>query len=288
MSARSPWPWSSVPTSDNPGRREGVLGVGIFFTLSGFLITSILISSVERLHNLRLRTFWVRRARRLLPAVVVLLVVVLVCTAILDPGALDTRVRDALAALFYLANWNTIGQAYVAANTQATNPLEHLWSLSVEEQFYLAWPLILGLLLFVCRRRLRVVAAVTAILAAVSFALSWWLFAPGVDGATRAYEGTDTRAGALLIGAVAATLWPAFAPRDVVARTRRASLDVGALVALAVIAVLVWRTNQFTAFLYPWGFLLLSVGHRRHPARRRAARQRPGSRLRMLADAVDR
>lgn len=188
-----------------------------------------------------------------------MLIVVLAATAILDPGVLSTRGRDGLAALFYVANWNTIGQAYVAASTQAVNPLEHLWSLSVEEQFYLAWPLVLALLLAVCRGRLRIVAAVTAVLAAGSFALSWWLFNPGVDGATRAYEGTDTRAGALLVGAVAALVWLPILRRHPVNPRRRTCLDLGAVAALIVIGLLVWRTTQFTAFLYPWGFLLLSV-----------------------------
>lgn len=242
-----------------PWARGGILGVGIFFTLSGFLITSILLGSLERLGSLRLRTFWIRRVRRLLPAVVMLLVVVLACTAILDPTGLATRVRDALAAAFYVANWNTIGQAYVAANTQAVDPLEHLWSLSVEEQFYLVWPPVLGVLLFVCRGRVRVVAVVTALLATGSFALSWWLFAPGAQGATRAYEGTDTRAGALLVGALAAMVWLPAVRRGELRRVRRVSLDVGAVGALAVIGVLVWRTDQYSAFLYPWGFLLLSL-----------------------------
>ena len=242
-----------------PWARGGILGVGIFFTLSGFLITSILLGSLERLGSLRLRTFWIRRVRRLLPAVVVLLVVVLACTAILDPAALASRMRDGLAATFYVANWNTIGQAYVAANTQAIDPLEHLWSLSVEEQFYLVWPPVLGALLFVCRGRLRVVAAVTALLAAGSFALSWTLFAPGVQGATRAYEGTDTRAGALLVGALASMLWLPTVRRGEWRPSRRVALDVNAVGALAVIGVLVWRTDQYSAFLYPWGFVLLSL-----------------------------
>lgn len=258
-----------------PWAQGGILGVGVFFTLSGFLITSILVSAYQDRGNLRLRTFWLRRARRLLPAVVVLLIVVLISTAILDPDALLTRGRDALAALFYVANWNTIGQAYVAANTAATNPLEHLWSLSVEEQFYLVWPLILALFLFVCRGRLRIVAVLSALLAAGSFALCWLLFSPGVDGATRAYEGTDTRAGALFIGAVAA-LWWRSKPRDLgTARSRPVRMDLAALLALAVIGVLVWRTNQFSAVLYPWGFVVLSLA----TAVLVLAVVRPGSRL---------
>lgn len=131
----------------------------------------------------------------------------------------------------------------MAANTEAFNPLEHLWSLSVEEQFYLGWPLLLGALLLVCRGRMRVVAGFTALLGAGSFALSWWWFAPGISGATCSYEGTDTRAGALLIGAVAAILWLPAARRNPVRRSRRIIVDVGAVVALAVIAVLVWGTT---------------------------------------------
>ena len=242
-----------------PWASGGILGVGVFFTLSGFLITLVLVSTFQQRGNLRLRTFWVRRARRLMPAVMMLLAVVLASTAVLDPDALLTRGRDGLAALFYVANWNTIQQAYVAANTVATNPLEHLWSLSVEEQFYLAWPLVLGGLLVVCRGRLRVVAVLTAVLAAGSFALCWWLFNPGIEGATRAYQGTDTRAGALLVGAVAALWWRSTRRDPTAAVPRPARMDLAALIALGVTGVLVWRTDQFTAWLYPWGFLALSV-----------------------------
>ncbi|MDQ2852668.1 MAG: acyltransferase [Actinomycetota bacterium] len=242
-----------------PWAQGGILGVGIFFTLSGFLITSILVSTFQQRGDLRLRRFWLRRARRLLPAAVLLLIVVLLSTAIQDQGALLTRGRDTLAALFYVANWNTIQHAYVAANTAAVDPLEHLWSLSVEEQFYLAWPLILALLLFVCRGRLRVIAALTSALAAGSFFLCWVYFSPGLQGATRSYEGTDTRAGALLIGAAAA-LWIRSGPRpDPAGRRRPVATDLAAIAASTVIGVLVWRTDQFTAFLYPWGFVLLSI-----------------------------
>ena len=146
--APSPWRPSSPTTWVRRGCRAACLGVGVFFTLSGFLITTILLSTWDRAGNLDLKHFWLRRARRLLPAVVLVLLVVLVATAIVDPAALAARASEALAALFYVANWTTIAAGVSYFDRFAgPGPLDHLWSLAVEEQFYLLWPLLLlGLL----------------------------------------------------------------------------------------------------------------------------------------------
>jgi peptidoglycan/LPS O-acetylase OafA/YrhL len=242
-----------------PWMPGGLLGVGVFFTLSGFLITTILLSTWDRAGNLDLKHFWLRRARRLLPAVVLVLLVVLVATAIVDPAALATRASEALAALFYVANWTTIaaGVSYFD-RFQGPGPLDHLWSLAVEEQFYLLWPLLLLGLLKLFRGKLGRVALVTLALAAVSFAVMWWLAVPGFDN-TRAYEGTDTRAGGLLIGAAMAMLWrPAQLAKRVPASGRLIIDAVGVGSLLVIIGMFVF-TSQYSMSLYHGGILLLSV-----------------------------
>lgn len=242
------------------GFQGGLLGVGVFFTLSGYLITGLLVAGWQRRRSWGLNTFWLRRARRLLPAVVVVLVTCMAVVLITDRPDLPRRAVEALAALLYVANWHTIavGDSYFV-QVHGPGPFEHLWSLSVEEQFYLVWPLLLGLLFTLTRARIRVAAAITALLAAGSFVLLALLAHPGVDN-TRAYEGTDTRAGGLLVGAVLAMLWmqPGAESSDR-KRTRRVALEVLGLLGLAGIAWLVTHTNQNSLSTYRWGLALLSV-----------------------------
>ena len=144
------------------------------------------------------------------------------------------------------------------------SPLGHLWSLAIEEQFYLVWPfvLLLGLRFVrepVKRSRVRLrLAAATLVLAAASAVLMAVLYQPGLDS-IRVYDGTDTRAFGLLIGAALAMVWPARRLVRPIAASARRLLDRAGLACLVVIAVLIWRTDYFTAFLYPYGLVLLSV-----------------------------
>lgn len=240
--------------------RGGLLGVGIFFTLSGYLITGLLVTSWRRRHNLGLRTFWLRRARRLLPAVLTLLVTCLTVVLLVARDELDRRLVEAAAALGYVANWHTIfaGDSYFT-QVHGPGPFDHLWSLAVEEQFYLVWPLLLGLLIVVTRGRTKVVAAITAALAAGSFVLLAALAHPGIDN-TRAYEGTDTRAGGLLVGAALALAWSgSSATADRPSRMTTAVGQLTGLAGLAGIAWLVTTADEDSASLYRWGLLLLGV-----------------------------
>jgi peptidoglycan/LPS O-acetylase OafA/YrhL len=245
----------------------GLLGVDVFFVLSGFLITSLLCREYGRAGTIALRAFWVRRARRLVPALLVLLLGVAlfahVYASSIDVGSLR---KDALATLLYVANWRYIfsGQGYFAM-AQAPSALLHTWTLGIEEQYYLLWPLVA---LFVLRRRgprgLAVVAGVGALASAVEMVA---LYGAGFS-VDRLYYGTDTRAQALLVGSFLAALGAVGRPAGagfsilpagwaVTARMRR----LISLAGLAGAAVLLWAGHTLLGtdrVLYCGGFLLVA------------------------------
>jgi peptidoglycan/LPS O-acetylase OafA/YrhL len=241
----------------------GLLGVGVFFTLSGYLITDLLLSSWLATGRAHLANFWLRRARRLLPALFVMLAVVTAWVTLLDRARLSSLRGPVAAAATYSSNWYLIvqNQSYFS-RFAPPQPLDHLWSLAVEEQFYLIWPWVLlaGLYFIRRRRSARAVswlALPTLVLAAASATLMWLLYQPAVDP-TRVYEGTDTRACGLLIGAALAMVWSSGrAARS--AKGLQRALDVPGFAGLAAIAVLIWRVGQYDSFLYHGGLVVLSV-----------------------------
>ena len=242
----------------------GLLGVGVFFTLSGYLITDLLLAQQAATGRMRLVNFWQRRARRLLPALFVMLVVVTTWVALLQRAQLRALRGAVLAAVGYVSNWWLIAQnsSYFARFAPPT-PLGHLWSLAVEEQFYLLWPWLILAGLYLTRRlseqsRRRWLAGGTLTLAAASAGLMIALYHPGYDP-TRAYDGTDTRAFALLIGAALAFARPSREMPAEPSRRDRLLLDGLGAAGLIVIAAMIWRTNQYSPLLYWGGMVLLSV-----------------------------
>jgi peptidoglycan/LPS O-acetylase OafA/YrhL len=242
----------------------GLLGVAVFFTLSGYLITDLLLGQWYG-GRMTLGNFWLRRARRLLPALFVMLVVVTAWITIADPSQLDHLRGAVISSALYVNNWWLIDQhVSYFARFAPPSPLGNLWSLGVEEQFYLVWPwlLLLGLR-FVkepqsssgIRPRL---ALVTLGVAAASAILMAVLYHPGFDS-TRVYDGTDTRAFGLLFGAALAMVWPSRHLTTNVSVGARRILDGLGVAGLIVIAILIWRTNDFSPFLYQGGMVLLSV-----------------------------
>ncbi|MHB1874352.1 MAG: acyltransferase family protein [Streptosporangiaceae bacterium] len=240
----------------------GLLGVGVFFTLSGFLITSLLIGQWTARGGIRLGDFWLRRARRLLPALFVMLAVVTAWVTIADRARLASLRGAVGAAAGYFSNWYLIAknQSYFA-RFAPPQPLDHLWSLAVEEQFYLLWPLILIAGLLIVRklggRAIAWQIIPATLLTGASVYLMAHLYQPGVDP-TRVYEGTDTRAFGLLIGAILALAWPAIGQAKLPA-WGRALLDAAGLAGLAVIGLMIWRVGQYSAFAYRGGMVALSV-----------------------------
>jgi peptidoglycan/LPS O-acetylase OafA/YrhL len=240
----------------------GLLGVGVFFTLSGYLITDLLLGRWSEDGRLHLGDFWLRRARRLLPAVFAMLAVVTAWVTVMDRSQLAGLRPAVAAAAGYVSNWYFIIQnnSYFA-RFGPPSPLNHLWSLAVEEQFYLAWPWLLLLGVWVLRNRreggTRWLALPTLALGAGSALAMTALYHPGFDP-TRVYEGTDTRAFGLLAGAALAMVWPSRG-RSRPPAAARAALDAAGFGGLAVIALLVWRVGQYSPFAYRGGLVILSV-----------------------------
>ena len=235
----------------------GFLGVDVFFVLSGYLITDLLIVQHARRGRLDLRGFWVRRARRLLPALAALLVAVTAAVAVTEPDQLS-MLRPALAAaVSYSSNWyQAFHHVSYFASFGPPPPLQHLWSLAIEEQFYLVWPLVLLLVLTVARGRLA--RMLTAWLAALASAAAMALeYLPGGDP-SRVYYGTDTHAAGLLVGAALALTWPmarlTSAPRGFVRR-----LDY---LGVAGLVVLGWAVGHFSGAdpaVYPLGLAVVAL-----------------------------
>lgn len=244
--------------------RGGFLGVDVFFVLSGFLITLLLLREWDRTGRLDLRAFWLRRARRLLPALFVVLVAVAGYALFLPPAQQQVIRGDTFATLAYVSNWWFIaeGSSYFARFVEAS-PLRHTWSLAIEEQFYLLFPLILGLAL----RRLSSRAALRAALVLGSLASAVLMAAlhdPAADP-SRAYYGTDTRLQGLLLGAALATALPARATAvgpmygRVLGRLVPLSWTGPAWLGLAGLAVLTARAHELSPAMYRGGFLLAAA-----------------------------
>src|SRR5438270_4878079 len=242
-----------------PWAKGGMLGVGVFFTLSGYLITDLLLGHWHGHGSLGLRSFWLRRARRLLPALFLMLAAVSVWVSLFDASQLADVRKQVLAAGLYFSNWWTIAEhGSYFSHFAMPLPLDHLWSLAIEEQFYLVWPWLLLLGIWALRRR-SALAIVTLAVAAGSAVAMGLLYHPGYDP-TRIYEGTDTRAFGLLVGAALAMVWPSRRlPRLASRPAVRDLLDAIGVAGLVGVLVLVWRTGSFSPFLYPGGFVLLSV-----------------------------
>ena len=241
----------------------GYLGVDAFFVLSGFLITSLLLSEVQRSGRIRLGDFWARRARRLLPALFLLVVTVVLVTKLMLPAGSYPSLRgDVFSTAFYVANWHFIAQGanYFAA-TGPPSPLTHTWSLAVEEQFYLVWPILVVGVLAVFRRIGAVfwLALLGALASTTEMAV---LFTHGANE-TRLYYGTDTRAQSILLGAALAAALAWCGQRGMLerlgVRQRLAFLLLG-VAGFTLDAVLWTHLRGTQIFLYEGGFLVAALG----------------------------
>ena len=186
-----------------PWMRGGYLGISTFFTLSGFLISALLVRELDVTGRISLGEFWSRRLRRLLPAALLALALSgLLAALTAEPSSLPALRDDALATLLWLANWRFVASelSYLRILT-APSPLQHFWSLGVEMQFYVCFPLLLLLLVRLgCGSTRRLMGAFGALVLVSAGLAAWLLDSP--EGFSRAYYGTDTRAAELLVGAM--------------------------------------------------------------------------------------
>lgn len=249
----------------NPARLPGgFLGVDVFFALSGYLITSLLLAEHAGSGRIDLRRFWIHRARRLLPALLLCLLLVGAYAHWIAPEeTLDQLRGDAAATLAYVLNWRFVLEGRSYFFEFFPSPLRHLWSLAVEEQWYLLWPLVVWAVLRGRdgrggrgAARVAVTAALLAMVSAIEMA---WLFTPGAD-ASRAYYGTDAHASPLLVGAAvgAVVAWRRLPSPS--GRTWRAYLPGAAGVLGAV--VLLWafvNASGNAPWLYRGGFALVAL-----------------------------
>jgi peptidoglycan/LPS O-acetylase OafA/YrhL len=239
----------------------GFLGVDVFFVISGFLITSLILEEYDRSGRIDFKRFYLGRARRLLPAVVVLLIVVGISVLFVYQDALSAFRQDALATIFYVNNWwyVLVDQSYF--ESMGRPPLlKHLWSLSVEEQFYLIWPVVALLLVrsggrpFVRRIALLLALASTVWMAVIAIRNGY----PVDADPSRAYFGTDSHSMGLLVGAALATVWRPGRLSTHIPRGTQVIVTGTGIVALAVVVAFYLFVGEFTPWLYRGGFLALA------------------------------
>jgi len=239
----------------------GFLGVDVFFVLSGFLITSILLREIETTGRIAFKRFYMRRARRLLPALLLVLLVSAVLVLFFAHDAAARLREDIVASLFYVTNWVNIfhGQSYFEA-TGRPPLLQHLWSLGVEEQFYVIWPTVA---LFAYRwrgrwgvRRVAMIGmgASTVLMAILSF---WWNV-PGGGDPSRLYFGSDTHAMTILAGATLATMWRPGRLRQHLPAGPTAALTAIGAAALGGIFLAFFFVQSDSQALYRGGFLIFA------------------------------
>jgi peptidoglycan/LPS O-acetylase OafA/YrhL len=244
----------------------GFLGVDLFFVLSGFLITSLLLVEHDQNGSIALGRFWARRARRLLPALgLVLLGVAAYAAWMAEPAALARIRGDGTATLLYVANWRAVFAplTYWELFTEPS-PLSHTWSLAIEEQFYVVWPLVVVGLHYLCRRgrhrdahvrAARAVLVLSVALAVASFVAMQFVY--DAASTNRAYYGTDTRAVGILVGAALSAGLKLWGPTRTAAGRRW--LDISAIVGVVTLAVAWTHIDGQDAALYHGGFTICAL-----------------------------
>ena len=240
----------------------GFLGVDVFFVLSGFLITSLILEEFQRSGSINFKKFYAGRARRLLPALFLMLLIVGIAVALVYRDSAPSFRADALASIFYVNNW-----WYVIADhsyfefTGRPALLNHLWSLAVEEQFYLIWPVIAFLVIKKSSRKVLGLIAFSGALLSTAWMVVIATNAnmPEFADPSRAYFGTDSHAMGLLIGATLATFWRPGRLSTSIAKRARILLTVIGIVALTTLIGFYLFSSEFSPFLYRGGFLVFAI-----------------------------
>jgi peptidoglycan/LPS O-acetylase OafA/YrhL len=241
-----------------PWFQGGFSGVTVFFVLSGYLITDILIDEWDNNHKIDYFRFMIRRLRRLAPALLTMIFIVTLWVIFTNHPSFEKLRLDFLPSLLYVTNW-----WYIFHNVSyfdrfgPASPLTHIWSLGIEEQFYLIWPLLVMLgVTFIKRKRFRVLAILAGVV--ISAWLMAFLYAPGEDP-SRVYYGTDTRAFSLLLGAALAFVWPSQRLSKTLPRYASWVLEMAGLTGVLLLIIMFMVTSEFDSFHYQGGMLLLSI-----------------------------
>ena len=266
----------------------GFLGVEVFFVISGYLITLLLIAERERSGSVSLGNFWVRRARRLLPALFTLLIGTITYCALFNRDRLGRLRGDVVGGVFYVSNWFQVWTGSSYTSNAEFAPLRHLWSLAVEEQFYIIWPIVMFVLLRNLRSRTLPVIGLffTALAAAIGVYTAIMFHEGPIDTVAKTpnqfmslfgrqvlrtdflYLGTLSRASGLLLGAALATAWRPWAIRRGRAGGNANGLDLLGVIGLGGLALMCWKFQETVvteagtegyALLYRGGLILVAI-----------------------------
>lgn len=235
----------------------GFLGVDTFFVISGYLITSLLLKEYDDTGIIKLKSFWIRRLKRLLPAVIVLLMVVGTATLLLKSDNIIRVKHDIIAAIFYVSNWRYIAKDVNYFEQFSFMPLKHLWSLAIEEQFYIFFPVILVTLLLTIKKRYKIGFIFWGV-SIISLGLMMFIYSINGDH-SRVYFGTDTRLQTLLLGVILAFLWPPFKLKNDPPKVVKYVIDSIGSLSFIVLILLFFIINDETNWIYDGGFYLISI-----------------------------
>jgi peptidoglycan/LPS O-acetylase OafA/YrhL len=237
----------------------GFLGVDLFFVISGYLITSKILALLDSELDFSLGEFWIKRARRLLPAAYTMIASTFMYVSIFNRKMITTVLWDGLSSIIHASNWWFIfHEVSYFDSFGSPSPLKNLWSLAIEEQFYLVWPivLIIGLKIFKKRTRFANIVFIGVLCSAI---LMGTLYSPGQDP-SRVYYGTDTRAFELLIGSWMAIIYPMKKlsyQKFTIKKSK--TLNITSMIALTIFILSIIFMNEYQPFLYRGGMLLLSL-----------------------------